>query len=106
MTQANALLRKTRVDLLDILGDPTHTTAFALLGAVRRYLRTAGPAGEPLSDELLACLSVPHTTDALEAALPHRRRADISRTLNWLSDQSRITKTHVAGRGWLWSKTT
>ncbi len=93
MTQSKTLLKKTRSDLLDIIGDPTYTTAFALLGAVRRYLRAAGPAGEPLSVELAKKLTTPHSIDALASALPHRRRADISRTLRWLQQAGEVDRT-------------
>ncbi len=104
MTPKETLLKKTRHDLLDIIGNPTHATAGALLGAVRRYLRAVGPAAEPLTDEVLPFL--PASLSELERALPHRRRADITRTVNRMAYGHRavLTTEYQQHRGFVYSK--
>lgn len=89
MTRKNTDLKTLRSDLLNILGDPTLVTPAALQGAVRGWLRASAPQSS-LSAELLDLLRRPHTLDAIHAALPHRRPADISRTLHRLRRSGRV----------------
>lgn len=93
MTRKNTDLKTLRTDLLNILGDPTIASASALRGAVQRWLRDATP-GESLSGEILAVLSRrPLDVAGVKAALPHRRDADVSRTLHRLRRSGAVHRT-------------
>lgn len=90
----DTLLISTRNALASIIADPRHRSATQLLAAVRTYVRRAASAGAGrLDDELLAWLSQPRRDADINSALPHRRPADISRTLLRLQRAGRVT-TH------------
>jgi hypothetical protein len=102
MSQNQTLLKQTRSDLAGILADPANQSAAQLLSAVRRYLSRAGAgAGRSLADEVRSVLGpTPATGDQLHAQLPHRRPADVSRTLHRLVAAGDAVRTYGPTGGW------